>query len=260
MRGHDGTHPRVDRLPKRLELDRVHPRPIVPDHGQRHMRVGLGVTVPRKVLAGGDASVLLDPTHERDPHPSDVVRVLAERPDVDDGVVRIVVHVEHGGERQVDSERARLDGGDPPHLVGQLLASRRPDRHEGWEVGGTAEIDRSGHMDRAPHSEARPRLEVRGHQQRELRVSLQIVELGGHLEGRPHGHDDTAHLLVLDHAEDPLVALRALRSEVAEHPRHDELSGLLLERELRQRLLGPARRRRARDAEGRFGRRVLHAG
>ena len=56
------------------------------------------------------------------------------------------------------------------------------------------------------HAEAGARLQVGGDQERDVGVRLEVVELGGHVGGRAHRHDDAADALLLDHAHDTLVA------------------------------------------------------
>ena len=71
-------------------------------------------------------------------------------------------------------------------------------------------------------------------------MHLEIVQLRGHLGGRADGHDHTPDPFFLDVVEHPVVARRALRREVAEHPRHDQLPSLLADGHLPKRALYPS--------------------
>ncbi len=220
-----------------------------------------------EVLAGRDRPVLLHASDERRAQAGDLSGVLPEGAHVDDGVVGVVVDVQHRGEGHVDAHRPRLERRDAAHLVGEALLASGADRHERGEVGGPPEIDRARHVDGAPHAEAGAGLEVRTHEERDLGVALQVVQLRRDLGRGPDRHHEAPDPVLLDVFEDALVARRALRGVVAEHPGHDQLPHLLPQRHLLERALGPAPgvdghggiglgdRARDRAVQGRFERR-----
>ena len=250
VRRHDGAHPRSDRRAKRHELDRVHALALHADDRKLQMGVDLGVAVSGKVLARGDRSVLLEAPNERRSHLGHGFRILAERADVDDGVVGVVVYVQHGRERNVHADGQRLGGRDPAKLVRVPGISQGAEGHERREGRGPAEHDVGRRMQGAREPEAGARLQVCADQQRNLGVPLEIVELHGDVHRRAHGHDDATDALLLDPLDHPFVGVGALRSEGAQHKRHDHLADLLAEGHLVEDPLGPWSRRRRGPNQG----------
>jgi len=141
MGGHDPAHPRLDGGPEREELHRFQPLPGHPDDRQVQVRIDLRVPVSREVLPGGEHASFLGASGEGTTQPGNLLGILSEGTDVDDGVVRIVVHVQDGSEGGVDAQSPGFHRGDPTHLPGQLRVSRRPHRHEGGKLGGATERD-----------------------------------------------------------------------------------------------------------------------
>ena len=81
------------------------------DGGDAEVSVGGRVAVPRKMLGGGqhDAAAVGLGSFDEGFHVSrHHLRVLAERADVDDGIVGIIVDIGIGVENPVDTERTRL--------------------------------------------------------------------------------------------------------------------------------------------------------
>ena len=79
------------------------------NRGDGEMRVLLGVAVAWKVLSSRDHSVILQAVNERSAHVGDQMRILAERAHADDGIRRVVVHVQHRSERDVDADRSAFE-------------------------------------------------------------------------------------------------------------------------------------------------------
>ena len=105
--------------------------------------------------------MLLNAPHECGAQPGHLIRILAEGSDVDDGVVGIVVHVQHRREGDVDPHGPGLQGGDPAHLVGKPRIVRRSQRHEVGELCGSPQDDVGRGVDGPAEAEPRSRLQAR---------------------------------------------------------------------------------------------------
>ena len=92
------------------------------------MGVLLGVAVTGKVLPRGEHPVLLDPAHDRRAELRHELRILSEGAETDDGILGVVVDVQHRRERHVDAERAALAAGDASKLDAKWFA-RGTDAH-----------------------------------------------------------------------------------------------------------------------------------
>ena len=141
----------LDRRAERHQLERVEAGPRRADHRQREVRVGLGIAVTGEVLRGGEHPVVLQPADVGRDQPAHQEWILAERSGVDDRIGGIVVDVRDRRKGEVDPDRAALERGDPPHLVGVLFAPRRGHAH----IGG--EGRRAGEAEAGARSRGRPR-------------------------------------------------------------------------------------------------------
>src|SRR3954452_18959875 len=105
------------------------------------MRILIGVTVSRKMLSGGEDTVLLQPVNERLAHVGNEARILTEGSHANDWIRRIVVDVEHGSERDVNAKRPRFECRDAPFLVGERRVTSGADTHLIREHRPATEID-----------------------------------------------------------------------------------------------------------------------
>src|ERR1043165_6924787 len=105
MERHDAAHARAHGGTEGEELDAVQARRRRVDTCQLEMGVLLGVAMSRKVFPSSQHPVVLDAVNEGNAKLGDELWVFSERPKADDGVLRIVVDVEHGRERDVNAER-----------------------------------------------------------------------------------------------------------------------------------------------------------
>ena len=204
------------------------------------MRVDPGVAVAGEVLGGCDRAVVLDAPHEGGAQHGDLVRILADCPHVDDGILRVVVDVEDRREGHVDADRPPLQRGHAAHLVGHPRVPGGAERHERGEAGRAAEPDVGGRVQHPVEAEARAGLQVGADKQGQLRERLEPVELRGDLDGRAHRDDDAADLVLLDQRPRAPPGSRPARREVADQDGHHQLGDLLLEAEGFQRLFRPA--------------------
>src|SRR5674476_319360 len=106
MKRHDPRDTRADRSSKWYQLDTIKPVSAHSNDRDIQMRVGVGITMPRKMLAGSDHPVGLHASDEGRTEPSNHHRVLAKRPGVDDRVCRVVVHIQHGSVGDVNAKRS----------------------------------------------------------------------------------------------------------------------------------------------------------
>src|SRR5437763_16803148 len=108
MKRHDSTHASVNRRPEGDKLDAIEACRRGVDARELEMGVLLRVAVPGKVLPGGEHSIVLNAVHERRAELGDQLRILSERPEADDGILRIIVDVEHRSKRDMDAECSAL--------------------------------------------------------------------------------------------------------------------------------------------------------
>ena len=92
-----------------------------------------------------------------------LLRILAKRTRVDDGIVGIRVHVSYGEEIPMHADGTRLLGGDAAEIFRVLQAAGCCNSHCVREGG------------RAIQAIADAEFKVRGNEQRELRFALQTV-------------------------------------------------------------------------------------
>jgi len=134
--GHDGPHHGSDAA-EGDELDGLEPIARVRDGRQSEMAVDRRVAMSGKVLGAREHTARLQAVDERAPHLPDANGVAAERPIADDGVLRIAVDVHHGGERQVDPHRQKLDPDDRTRPARETRQIEPPDQaHRGELHGG----------------------------------------------------------------------------------------------------------------------------
>lgn len=140
----------------------------------------------------------------------------------------------------MDAHGPGLERRDPPHLVRERGISGRAEGHLEGELGGSPELDAGGDVEGAPEPEPGAALQIGADQERHPGPRLQAIELDRNLGGRSGGHDHAADRLLLHQGAQPLLSGAALGREVAQHPGHHHLPGLLPQRHARERSLRPA--------------------
>src|SRR3954467_2977366 len=106
------------------------------------MRVLVGVAVGGEVFSGGDHPMLLEPAHERRSERGGETLILAVGAHANHGIRGIVVDVEHGRERDVNTDRASFDGRYSPLLIRERRIPASADSHFRWKYRSAAEVDR----------------------------------------------------------------------------------------------------------------------
>ena len=127
MRHHDHACPVFHCFAERRELDTIQPGPCGVNHRQYGMRVLVRVPVAgevfgaRKQLQSAPRPAwLLKPRDVSRTEPCNDLRLIAEGPGADDGIVRIVVYVNDRRKNGVNSRSARLGPHDIEHGVEQV--------------------------------------------------------------------------------------------------------------------------------------------
>jgi hypothetical protein len=159
------------------------------------MRVDSHIAVTGKMFGGRERAMVLHAAHEFRDKVGYAMRIFAERADVDDRVVGIVVEVRIGRENPIDAGGARLERGDPAGLIRKFGIARRTDRHRRRE--------RRAFVD----SHARAGFKVSTDEQRNTREALKLVnkDRGGeelaadNTEWAARGGDDDAADVVALH-------------------------------------------------------------
>ena len=147
VRGHDRVHPGLDGGPERRGVDLL---PLLAGCGSMTgsdvCESDAGVAVAGEVL-GGRGDLLVLQTADRGGHVlRHQLRIRGERPDADDGVGRVDVHVGVRRVVGVDADRPQLTTGDLVGVVGQLRVAGRTQGHGAGEDRGrrTDPSDQSG--------------------------------------------------------------------------------------------------------------------
>ena len=135
----------------------------VAHHGQRVVRVGVGVAVAGEVLGGGNDAVALQTLHVSHRLAGHVVAVLAERAVADYGVVGIAVDVGDGREVDVDAQAAAVLPDLVAHAVNQAV------------VADGAQHHLLGENHRAVEPHPQPPLAVDADEQRHFRLRLVAI-------------------------------------------------------------------------------------
>src|SRR5207245_8709079 len=82
------------------------------------------------MLGRGKGAVLFDAAHECRHKLGNALRVFAEGPNINDGIVGIAVDIGNRSKNPVNARRARFQRGDAPHRVGvlRIFADRKSTR------------------------------------------------------------------------------------------------------------------------------------
>ena len=129
MSSHHRAGPRANCRLEGNELDGIQPLAIRRHQRQFHVRIHRGVPVARKMFCCGHGPVFFHPAHELRHKLRHALRIFAERADIDDGIVRVAVHIGHRREHPVHAHGARFNCRDAPHRVGVFRPPRRGHRH-----------------------------------------------------------------------------------------------------------------------------------
>ena len=131
MSGHDTAHASGNRGAKGNELQMLQALAVRGNHRQIDVRIRSGVTVSREMFRGSQRSVVFGSFHERGHKFRDALRILSERPRIDDRIPRIVVYVGIRRVDPVDPSGARLQRRNFPHGVRVFRIARGGHRHRG---------------------------------------------------------------------------------------------------------------------------------
>lgn len=110
VRGHEHADVGPHRRRERQKLDAAQLLRGAPHHRQRQMGIGLGVAMPREVLAAAAHPAGLHAAQQRQRPRRRRRRLGAQRAVADDRVVRVGHHVAHRRVVEVEAERAQLAG------------------------------------------------------------------------------------------------------------------------------------------------------
>ncbi|MFN8516801.1 MAG: hypothetical protein U0841_30350 [Chloroflexia bacterium] len=135
MRRHDRGEAVGDRGLEGDEFDRAEAGEVVRDGGDGVMGVGAGVAVAGEVLGAGGDAALAQSGGGGEAEAGDFLGTLAVGAGADDGVARVVVHVEDRGEVHVDAERAEFARGGEAPAAGVVGGAGRAERHRRGEGG-----------------------------------------------------------------------------------------------------------------------------
>ena len=128
------------------------------------MRINAYIAVAREMLGCGDRAVFFDAAHVFSDVTRDFLRILTERTDINNGILRVAVYVRIGSENPLHAGGASFERERLARLISQLRFARGGNRHRRGE--------------RRAFLEAHPRaiFKVGADEQRNLRCALQIVK------------------------------------------------------------------------------------
>ena len=186
MARHDRTHTGGDRRAEGNEFSAFEFCAVARNGGQGEMRIDADVAVAGEMFCRRERAIVFDAANELVHVRRDGCGVFAERANVDDRVVRIVVHVRIGRENPLHAGGPRFERREFAGRVGEFRIARRGNGHGGGKRRAFVE------------AHAGARFEVRADQQRNLRAALQFV---GYYRSRVYlatldserpavGHDD----------------------------------------------------------------------
>ena len=132
-------------------------------HGQRVVRVGVGVAVAWKMLGRGNDAIALQPFHKSPRLVGYVVAAFAKRPQANHGVSRVAVDVGYGRKIDIDANSVAMSRYFRAHLYNHLVVLNGPQSHLLRKIWHAVE----------PHSKAP--FAVYSHKKRYLRVCLVAV-------------------------------------------------------------------------------------
>ena len=125
-------HHHVGRLRNLREGNKFHLHQLVErlvDLREARMTVDVGVPVPRKMFGAGDRALSAQTVDIRGAKLRDDLRIVGKRPNADDRIVRVVVHVERRTEIHVKPERDKLPADDSARRDRAVGVARRRERH-----------------------------------------------------------------------------------------------------------------------------------
>ena len=119
--GHDGLNACIDRSLERKKLHPIQTIPIAIDGRQHAVRIQICVPMTRKMFGCCDQAKILTTLDKGFGNTTDQFRVLADRPCVDDRIIRIDVDIHHRRRSHMNTEGPSLFGCDFSHRVCQVL-------------------------------------------------------------------------------------------------------------------------------------------
>ena len=96
------------------------------DHWQVKMRIGIGISMTRKVLSAGQNAIVLHTFHVHVAFSGHIVTVFAKRAIIDHWVGGVVVDVNIGSKVDRNAYSTALARNFLPHSVDQIIVLDRP--------------------------------------------------------------------------------------------------------------------------------------
>ena len=187
MAHHNATQPRPDDLLKGIQFHTIQTYTSEVQHRQRLMGVHVCVAVSREVLAHGEHTAVFQPFGIRHHLARHVLRVLAERAGVDDGILRIDVHIRHRRKVHLHTHLAAL----PRHFATVFI--------EQAAVADAAQHPVPGKRGSAAQAHRQPPFAIESNHQRNFRQLLRLVRQHRLIRCQPARKEQTAHFVVLHH-------------------------------------------------------------
>src|SRR5690554_8052211 len=113
------------------------------DHRQRMVRIAVGISMPRKMLAYRHYAAILQPPHIGYGFSCYIFGLLPKGAMPNDGIVGIAVHIGHGSHVYMDTQHAHLTGNFKSHKVNQAVVAQSPQSHGIRKGGQVLETHRS---------------------------------------------------------------------------------------------------------------------
>ena len=249
MRRHDRVGPGCEAGPEWDQLDAVEPVARVMDDRQPEVGIHVGVAVAREMLDRGEHAARLQPFDVRGGERADPLRILAERPDVDDRIAGVVVDVDDRREVDVHADSPGFGSRDAARLEGQPRVSGRAESH-GVRKDGSAlqpEADARLEVGRDEQRHGRRRLQAvdqRRGIQRLAEPGARVVRIEQNRRLRRAGAEQVqaTDLLLADQGVQLVVRLAVAAGVDRAERRHQQLPDLLVQRQALQRVVHPASR------------------
>ncbi len=216
---------------KGAELNAVQMRAIGLDGRHRQMAVDGGIAVTGEVLGRGEDSSLgvrAGAFDEGSNVRGNIAGTFAVGADVDNGVVRIAVHVGDGEEDPLHAQRARVPGRNFAAVPGGLQIAGRGECHRVRKQSRVADAHGGAALEIAGDDEWDPRQALHAIHKRRQRVGLSPLDTAA---GGAVDQDQAAHSLVTHQTEEALVLPGAGVGRLAVEGDHHQLRHLLAQRE-----------------------------
>src|SRR6202041_2815202 len=163
MPGHYGTNTRGNRGAERNQFDSFQFFPAPRNGGRREMRVDTDISVAGEMFCARQAAIFFNAADELRNVLGDALRIFAERTNIDDGIVGVVVDVRVGSENPAHAGCARLKSG--------YFA----DGVSSFRIVGCGDGHRRGKRSAFVDAHSCAGFKIRTDEQRSLRMFLQFV-------------------------------------------------------------------------------------